>query len=227
MTRVVRSVPQCPAKNPMVNHTTTSILDPIALHERPTEPFRMRVWSNTSCLYNVQWNKGRETQIGSHNKYARGRGFDSRSRLLFVVQLCLTSVSLPLDQVPPRWPTCPNKTILHIMSTMCTIKCFADHLIFCICTQHCDIILLPQGPYITLNGHSMQIAISQALSSLHNQILFAKDFLKTCFPIDTANCDQKLPRHDVWHGTIQIFHQLFCSDRGATSSIWLLYTPSN
>jgi hypothetical protein len=46
-----------------------SILDPIVLHERPTEPFRMRldrVWSNTSCLYNVQWNKQRETQIGSH-----------------------------------------------------------------------------------------------------------------------------------------------------------------
>jgi hypothetical protein len=67
MTRIVRSAAQYPARNPLENHTT-SILDPIALHEWPTEPFRMRVWSNTSCLHNVQWNKRRETQIGSHNK---------------------------------------------------------------------------------------------------------------------------------------------------------------
>jgi hypothetical protein len=36
-------------------------LDPIALHERPTKPFRMRVRSHTSCLYNVPWNKRRDT----------------------------------------------------------------------------------------------------------------------------------------------------------------------
>jgi hypothetical protein len=53
MASVVRSAPQYPARNPLVNHATT-ILDPIALYERPTEPFRMRVWSNTSVLYNVQ-----------------------------------------------------------------------------------------------------------------------------------------------------------------------------
>jgi hypothetical protein len=37
MTWVVRSAPQYPARNPQLG-----ILDPIALHERPTEPFRMR-----------------------------------------------------------------------------------------------------------------------------------------------------------------------------------------
>jgi hypothetical protein len=64
MNRVVRSAPQYPVRNPPVNHIPQlSILDPIALHERPTETFRMTVWSNTSCLYNSQWNKRRETQI--------------------------------------------------------------------------------------------------------------------------------------------------------------------
>jgi hypothetical protein len=53
-----------------------SIFDPIALHEGPTEPFRIRVWSNTNCLYYVQWNKRRETQIGSHTSGEFSQGIE-------------------------------------------------------------------------------------------------------------------------------------------------------
>jgi hypothetical protein len=61
---VVRSAPQYLARNPLVNHTT-SILDPIALHEQPTEPFRMRVWSNMMRVQITHPNKEEPKQLSN------------------------------------------------------------------------------------------------------------------------------------------------------------------